>query len=403
MVGKPLKRLMLFKALAVVSLLLLLAPSAPSASADAPLPAPVLAAMASPAPPETPAPPAPPERPGRRAPRAWLGVFLSDSDDEEGVVITGVHDGSPADEAGLEDGDRITEIEGQRVETLGDLRRAMRNLESGDSVQIKVDRKGKDKTVTAKLGEPPDRLMHRELLRWAPEPGEELLPRHFMGRHFSKNYLGVRIQPMTEDLRAYFKAPKHLGLLVSKVENDTPAAKAGLRAGDVVINVDGKDVSDRGDIHEALDDHEAGDRVPIKIIRDGSERTLEVEIAERPTPKARRGALALPADEDSKGRVIIIDRDGDADEEDLDVEAIPGPDREQINEQFHRAMEQARLSQVDSEQIQRQVREAMDQVRLSQISSKEVQQQVREAMKQAAEAVREAHEAAKLGLIGEEI
>jgi membrane-associated protease RseP (regulator of RpoE activity) len=112
----------------------------------------------------------------------------------------------------------------------------------------------------------------------------------------SRTWLGVDVQPMSEELRSYFKAPGELGVLVNKVMDGTPAERAGLKAGDVIIGVDGKDVSDQGDISRALRGREAGDEVGLKIIRDGSERTLQVKLEERPGWKSRRGAFVIPKD-----------------------------------------------------------------------------------------------------------
>ena len=184
------------------------------------------------------------------------------------MTVTGVKGESPAEKAGLQEGDQILEMDGQKIERSRDIRRAMHELEPGDTIQIKIKRKSQEKTVTATLGKPPERGLFGHGVRWFGEDSgnaldyERALELGFGGA--SRNYLGVRVLSLTEDLRAYFKAPRGRGILVSRVDDGTPASKAGLRAGDVIVAVDGKGVSDQSDIAEALSNHEPGDKIPVR-------------------------------------------------------------------------------------------------------------------------------------------
>ncbi|MCI0409237.1 MAG: PDZ domain-containing protein, partial [Acidobacteria bacterium] len=415
MVPKLLKISTLARMLSLSSLLLLLLPAGGSASTPAPAP---------------PAPPAPPARMARTAPpaptpapdadsddqdhpkRGWLGVFLSEDEDE--VIITGVKDGSPAEKAGLKEGDKIVEIDSKKVDDSGDIRNVIRQLEPGDTVQVVVMRDGKKKTVTATLGEAPKHFWGGEGFSLAP--GEGFGSIGFPGMGMSRTYLGVRVQGMTEELRAYFKAPRGRGVLVSRVDEDTPAGKAGLRAGDVIIAVDGKGIANRGDIGAALADKEPGDTVAVKIVRDGSEKTLDVEVAERPTPKARHGSLLLP-DEDKE---FLFDEEDMDDLEELhehEMDAVP--DNSRIQLEIERAIRQAQKAMRNSEQnqeiqreicramqaaqemaqadVQRQVQQELARVQDSTLLQKEaIRQQVEAAMDQARQALREAAEAARM-------
>jgi PDZ domain-containing protein len=415
MVPKLLKSSSPVGILSLSTLLLLLLPAGGSASTPAP------------APPATPAPPARMARTAPPAPtpppdadsdeqdhpkRGWLGVFLSE--DEDGVIITGVKGGSPAEKAGLKEGDKIVEIDSKKVSDAGDIRNAIRQLEPGDTVQVVVMRENKKKSVTATLGEAPQHFWGGEGFRgWAP--GEGFGPMTFQGMGMSKTYLGVRVQGMTEELREYFKAPRGRGVLVSRVEEDTPAGKAGLRAGDVIISVDGKGIASRGDIGAALADKEPGDTVVVKIVRDGSEKTLNVEVAERPTPKARHGELLLPGDD----KTFWLDEDEGEDLEDdhdHDMDAVPDNSRIQleieralreaknamknsvehnqdIQRELRQAMKQAQVAQLDA---QRQIEQEMERANISTLTQKEeIRRQVQSALDQAKEALREAAEAAR--------
>ena len=89
---------------------------------------------------------------GRAIERPFLGVQLAESDD--GAQVAGVTDGSPADRAGLQQGDVITEVEGEPA-TADDVRRAVAEREPGDELELTVLRDGETETVTATLGKRP--------------------------------------------------------------------------------------------------------------------------------------------------------------------------------------------------------------------------------------------------------
>jgi len=305
---------------ALSAALALLAMAAALAMTPAPVAAPVAAATPTPAA-APPAPPPPP--PPHEERRGWLGVVVSSDDEQEGkgARIEDVEEDSPADEAGLKRGDRILEIDGKSVEDAYDVRHAIGRMNPGDSIRILIGRDGDEKTLTATLADRPGRRAPRAFMWHQGEEGDH--PGDHEGDHpghhaeffsfgGSRTWLGVDVQPMSEDLRSYFKAPRDMGVLVNKVMDDTPAERAGLKAGDVIIGVDGKDVSDQGDISRALSGREAGDEVGLKILRDGTERTLQVKLEERPGWKSRRGAIVLPKD-----MIVNLDLEDLGDLEDL--------------------------------------------------------------------------------------
>jgi len=376
----------------------LLAVAAALAVTPAPVAAPVAAATLTPAaaPPTPPAAPTPPPPPHRER-RAWLGVVVSSDDEEEGkgVRIEDVEEDSPADEAGLKSGDRILEIDGKSIDDAYDVRHAIGRMSPGDSLRIRIDRDGDEKTMSATLGDRPGRLAPRAFIWRHGDEGDEEgdHPGHRPGGHGqfytfggSRTWLGVDVQPMSEELRSYFKAPRDMGVLVNKVMEDTPAERAGLKAGDVIIGVDGKDVSEQGDISRALRDREAGDEVGLKILRDGSEQTLQVKLEERPGWKSRRGAFVLPKDMighldlgdlgdlgDLKALKGLEGLKGLKSLEGLEVIELDDEQKEAVREsvrsameEAHRAMEAAqeeikRAMELRHEEIQRRMDEHRDQ------------------------------------------
>lgn len=280
----------------------------------------LLAPPAPPAPAAPPAPPAPPERRAREraeresARRAWLGVTLEA--DEDGVTITSVMDETPAKEAGLRSGDRIVSIEGKRVEEYEDLVDAMRRLEPGQRVDVVVDRNGSEKSFDVTLGERPIRkriaMVH---------PGHDHDGEHditiFRG---SRLFLGVEVHPMSKDLRRALGATEDAGVLVNRVHEETPAAASGIQVGDIITAVDGRAVRRPGDIRHALMENEPGDTVPITVIREGGERTLDVTLQERDDERSHRGPIVIPFDDDKGVRAFAFSAGDEEIELDMDFD-----------------------------------------------------------------------------------
>lgn len=93
-------------------------------------------------------------------------------------------------------------------------------------------------------------------------------------------YLGVQIQDLSEQLGEYFKVKKGNGVLVSEVVKDSPAEKAGLKAGDVIIKVDDKDVSNTSELTQVVRGYKPESEVNIVVVRDGKNKTLTATLGE---------------------------------------------------------------------------------------------------------------------------
>ncbi len=102
------------------------------------------------------------------------------------------------------------------------------------------------------------------------------------GEDISYGWLGVSIQDLNDDLRKYFNIQEQQGVVIAKVFQDSPAAKAGLKEGDVILKASGNFISDKEDIVERIGELEEGKVVELLIVRDGSQRTVSVTIGKRP-------------------------------------------------------------------------------------------------------------------------
>jgi len=278
--------------------------------------------------------------PGPRADGGWLGVRVEDLDQEDasergwdaprGARVTAVTEESPAEEAGLRDGDVIVRFDGESVRSVAELIRLVRETPPGRTVDLGVARDGGERNLSVDLGERPgprfrvfhgdglelemdeermERLRkrlerawehwHRGMERMDDLP-ERIAPRMHMMRLGGPPRLGIRMHDLTDQLAEHFGVGEEGGVLVASVREGSPAAEAGLQAGDVVVRFDGEGVDDPHDLLVAVHGAEAGS-VPMTVVRDGEERTVTVELPERRRPERieeeaeAEGAVSLGA------------------------------------------------------------------------------------------------------------
>ena len=200
---------------------------------------------------------------------AFLGVMLEPLDDAlceemnydgKGVYVSDLVDGGPAEEAGLKKQDIIVELDGNSVIGAGHLKDMLGYLSPGDKVKVKVWRDGKRKTVEVELGKP--KSLSDEIKK---------IRKKIIVHHEPKAWLGVKLQPLGSQLADYFGADK--GVLISEVFDDSPASKAGLQAGDVVIAVDNKEIEELFEFQKLVGAGEPGDKMSLVLVRSGQKMT----------------------------------------------------------------------------------------------------------------------------------
>jgi serine protease Do len=142
----------------------------------------------------------------------------------------------------------------------------------------------------------------------------------------TRGWLGVMLQPLTPDLAASFGVEGARGALVSEVQPDSPAAKAGLKAGDVVVEIDGRKVTGPADVARAVGLAAPGRTARLTVLRDRARQTLPVVLAEAPGERqaSRLGFEVRPVTPDvarelnrrsTEGVVVTHVEDGTAAEE----------------------------------------------------------------------------------------
>jgi C-terminal processing protease CtpA/Prc len=107
----------------------------------------------------------------------------------------------------------------------------------------------------------------------------------------SRAYLGVHLTDLSPELREHFGAPRDAGVMISSVEEGSPAAKAGLKVGDIVTKAGGRSIVRASDLSRAVHGSEEGKKLSLVLVRDRTQATLEVPISARkgPTREIRVG------------------------------------------------------------------------------------------------------------------
>jgi S1-C subfamily serine protease len=245
--------------------------------------------------------------------KAWLGVRIQELTpslreamklgDKTGLLITDVVEGSPADDANLRDEDVIIEFDGKAVERADEFTKLVRATEPAKEIKVVVMRDGVRKEIMVTLAE--RKKSKTSSFAWSGAPGQ------FFG---SRPQLGVHVQELNADLAAYFNAKEDGGALVLRVIEDTPAEKAGLKAGDVITKIGDKGIADPEDLVNELADYEEDDEVAITYVRHGKIATAKATIEEAKdsdfhffhAPGGDRERIKIRTfDDDGEGAVIL--------------------------------------------------------------------------------------------------
>lgn len=213
------------------------------------------------------------------APRGWLGVNLSSAGvpelipiDEEigaegrdaqgglaGALVVGIVRDSPADDAGLRSGDLIFQVDGVAVASSSELIAAVQRQEPGNWTEFTLLRQGEERIVQARLGERPEDVQRAEV---------------------KEASAGVLLLAVPRQLREYWGGAEDKGVLVGAVDTAGPGWAAGLRPGDLVLEVNGHPVRRVSSLRRVFRLGGIGNSIEIEVSRQGAFFSTEVTLEE---------------------------------------------------------------------------------------------------------------------------
>jgi len=227
--------------------------------------------------------------------------------DVRGVAVEKVSENSPAAAAGIQAGDVIVKFNGEEVTSARKLTRLIGEVDPDHQARVTILRNGNEQEITATLGKRPmpkfaegnfnfpvapngsfkdlPQLKDMPNLKDMPDfksmsPGEPHVftfpngeGRSFTWRAGEGRSIGVGITPLTKQLASHFGVEG--GALVNDVRENSPAAKAGLKAGDIIVEADGKAVRSQFDLIKSINDKKDGS-VQITVVRNGKRQTMSV-------------------------------------------------------------------------------------------------------------------------------
>lgn len=175
-----------------------------------------------------------------------------------GLLVEEVVENSPAEKAGIKEGDILLRLDGKNVEDVGDIRDTLNDMDKAQPMEVELLRNGEHLKLTV-----------------TPEKRDF----NIMLAGMRGNYMGVQLQELDSDLATYFQADS--GVLVARVEEDSPAKEAGIRSGDVITQFNGEKVDSPDDIHRMLDKLDESQTADLMVLRHGKSMKLTVKPEQR--------------------------------------------------------------------------------------------------------------------------
>jgi serine protease Do len=213
--------------------------------------------------------------------RGWLGVSIQEitSDfaeefgvkDLKGALVSGVMKGSPAEKAGIRQGDVILQYNGKVVEDTGNLRNMVSQTPIGTTVKVKVLRQKKELEVEVSIAELPKKLA--EASSGEEDPGENGTQGEESGA-----LSGLAVRELTPELAGRFGLDENeKGVVVMKVDAGSRISEAGVKPGDIILQINQKNVSTLEEYKKAASRIKAKERVLLLIRRKGQDLFVTIK------------------------------------------------------------------------------------------------------------------------------
>ena len=196
-----------------------------------------------------------------RVVRGWLGIGIQQLTPElaskfgvketEGVLVSEVFDGHPAQKAGIIPGDIISGVEGKQVDTPAALARAIAGMMPGKKVEIEVIRDGKRRSLVVEITERKEEAVTAAIPKKQPEIA-----------------LGINVEDLTQDLVERFNIKENKGVLITDVEPNSPAEREGLRPGDLLKEVNKVEVNTVTEFNAVMNKLKKDESILLRVIRE---------------------------------------------------------------------------------------------------------------------------------------
>ena len=203
--------------------------------------------------------------------RGWLGVMIQQINselkeklglkNEKGALVADVMDGGPAEEAGIKRGDVIISFDGEEIKEMSELPYIVASTPVGKKVIVEVIRKGRKKKFEVEVGEIKEE-------KKAPAARE------------AKPRLGMTVEEITPELAGKLDLTEKKGVVVVRVDANSPAKEANIRPGDIILEVDQEAVENLEGFEEKIEDYKTGDTVLFLINRKGTTLYVTLKIEE---------------------------------------------------------------------------------------------------------------------------
>jgi serine protease Do len=198
--------------------------------------------------------------------RGYIGIQMQPLTDDlketlnipknkSGTLVRVVENSSPASKAGIKEGDVLLEVEGKEILTESDLTNTIGLSSPGDKVQILLSRSGDKKAVTVIIGEFPTQGV-------AKNSSNREAPVSAKGMSF-----GIAVQNLTADIRNEIDSQSKSGAVITGIEPDSPASRAGLQPGDIIVAANGQKISSASEFQSLASSEK---RLLIRIEREGT-------------------------------------------------------------------------------------------------------------------------------------
>jgi membrane-associated protease RseP (regulator of RpoE activity) len=344
-----------------------------------------------------------------RSSQGYLGVGVREVAEDQtnsfhvppsrGLEIVVVDHDAPAAKAGLKEHDIILRANGETVENVEKFRRMVRETPPGHLLALIISRAGREVTIPVKVA---DRAevekqawsQHTSVIpesdmdmSWvAPQKIGPTVPGSgfFATMTAPSYYTGVIVDALGPQLASFFGAQTGLGLLVKSVDANSPAANAGIKAGDVIVKVGQTQMATRNDFYHAVREHK-GKQVTVTLLRDKKEQTVTLNVGEGKNTKSCLDVETLPEivelQEQSAdaANAQVAQLQPEIEKAIANAQAQVGPQMEQMQVQMKelepRMREDMQRAQAEVRKIEPQLREQMKHLQ------EDIQPKIQEQMK----------------------